>query len=577
MNDKSIFIILIFGFGFYKYQGLIYEQINKPYFHVYGIGLLFIFVILYFFIGHHMERLMNRYHMWKQGIKFESSTQQISYPFIEFDLQNSLDKFYKEKSNLEDTFVGLNAEKKNKEIVRIPDTQRSQHLQVLGMTGTGKTTNIFFPLIYQDALKRRPIIILDAKGEMSFINQLNALLHKAGRSDDFLLFSLSHRNISCTYNPLYVGECDPQIVIDAFFNNFKDENSFYRETAKTIFTNTFFILHSLGKPFTPMDVYTYLTNLTARQAVNKQIKETNETGAIYLTLLNTVISRLIDQYKGWEHVITGFNNYLLTHRDSILNEDDSDIILTDIIRQRKIVYFQLPTNAYPIQSVSIARMVQANLRYISSLVQIGQLPKDIQISVIIDEYASFAEETFVEVLSKARSSGMMVTLSHQSLSDLKAISESFMKRIDENTLNKIYLKQTDPELCELIAKSMGTYSKEEKTFRMVGGNFGNQIHNGESSNRLVNEFHFPPDRIKNLYKHGQGYFVYRGSNSHQCVNLGRFQKIQELPYVKKEKKNKKCGLRLFEKYYLESPKVRIKEKQVLQAGSVSEGRIECDD
>src|SRR3989338_8331938 len=576
MSDKSIFIVLILVLGFYKYQNFIYELINKPYFYLYGIGLLFLSFLLYFFIGYHLEKWMNKLRMLQQGIKFDSTAQKVSYPLLAFDLQESLDKFYKDKSNMENTFVGLSAEQSNKETISIPDTQRSQHLQVLGMTGTGKTTNIFLPLIYQDALKGRPIIILDAKGEISFINQLNAVFHKTGRSDDFLLFSLSHRDKSCTYNPLYVGECDPQIVIDAFFNNFKDENSFYLETAKTIFTNTFFILHSLGKPFTPMDVYTYLTNLTARQAVNKQIKETNETGAIYLTLLNTVISRLIDQYKGWEHVITGFNNYLLSHRDSILNEDDSDIILTDIIRQRKIVYFQLPTNAYPIQSVSIARMVQANLRYISSLVQIGQLPQDIQISVIIDEYASFAEETFVEVLSKARSSGMMVTLSHQSLSDLKAISEPFMKRIDENTLNKIYLRQTDPELCELIAKSMGTYLKEEKTYRMTAGKFGNQIYSGESSNRVVNEFHFPPDKIKNLHKFGQGYFIYRGNNSHCCVNFGRFNNLPEIAYIKKSKKNKVSGLKLFEKYYLESPKVQIKEKQLLKACSTAEGRIECD-
>ncbi len=577
MNDPLIFLVLIVGLGYYNYHDLILQQINNPFFYVFGIGLLFLFSMLYHFIGYHLEKSMNKMRMVKHGIKFDSSAQNVSFPFLTFNLENILDIFYRDGKNSEQTFIGLNAEKSNKETISIPDEQRSQHLQILGMTGTGKTTNIFFPLIYQDALKRRPIIILDAKGEMSFINQLNAVLTNAGRGDDFMLFSLSHKDISCTYNPLYVGECDPQIVIDAFFNNFNDENSFYRETAKTIFTNTFFVLHSLGKPFTPMDVYTYLTNLTARQAVNKQIKQSNETGSIYLTLLNTVISRLIDQYKGWEHVITGFNNYLLSHRDRILNEDDSDIILTDIIRERKIVYFQLPTNAYPIQSVSIARMVQANLRYISSLVQIGQLPKDIQISVIIDEYASFAEETFVEVLSKARSSGMMVTLSHQSLSDLKAISEPFMKRIDENTLNKLYLKQTDPELCELIAKSMGTYAKEEKTFRMVGGKFGNQIHNGESSNRMVNEFHFPPDKVKRLHKYGQGYFVYRGDNSHQCVNFSRFQNIKEIPYIKKIKKNKKGGLRLFEKYYLESPQVKIKEKKVLEDCLINEGIIECDD
>ena len=167
----------------------------------------------------------------------------------------------------------------------------------------------------------------------------------------------------------------------------------------------------------------------------------------------------------------------------VLNDADSDIVLTDAIRQRKIVYFQLPTNAYPIQAVNIARMVQANLRYISSLIQIGKLPKDVLVSVIIDEYGSFAEESFVEVLNKARDSGMMVTIAHQSLSDLTAISDTFMKRIDENTMNKIYLKQTDPVLCELIAKSMGTYTKQEKTYRMTGGRFGNQIYSGESSNQ----------------------------------------------------------------------------------------------
>lgn len=442
-------------------------------------------------------------------------------------------------------------ERNNKREVVIEDIQRSQHLQILGMTGTGKTSGVFLPLVYQDALKRRPIIIIDAKGEMSSINQLNALLSSIGRQDDLLLFSLSHKEQSCTYNPLYVGECDPQIVIDAFFNNFEDDNSFFRETSKTIFTNTFYVLHALGAPFTIMDVYTYLNNETARQYVNNRIK-TGSDGALHLKILDQTIKELCSQYKGWRHAIMGFNNFLLSYRDDLLNEDDSDIILTDVIRQRKIVYFQLPTNAYPVQAVSIARMIQANLRYISSLIQTGKIPKDILLSIMIDEYGSFAEESFVEVLNKARSSGMMVTIAHQSLSDLRNISETFMKLIDENTLNKIYFKQTDPELCELIAKSMGTYQKVEKTFRMVGGNYGNQVHLGETSNKMVNEFYFPPDKIKHLHKYGQGYFIYRGDNSHTCVNFSQFTNIKEIPYCKKSKTNKKEGLRLFENYYLKS-------------------------
>ncbi len=549
--DAVILPLLLIGYFYYKYREYIDEKIHNPYF-LFFIGCLAVLLYLsYVVAGHYMEKLMNKITMWRQGVRADPKEEAISFKFIPFELQSELDSFYADKSNLGHTFLGLDASKSNKAVVSIPDIQRSQHLQVLGMTGTGKTAGIFLPLIYQDALKNRPVIILDAKGELTSIDQLNAMLGQIGRGGDLLLFSLVHKEQSCTYNPLYVGECDPQIIIDSFFNNFKDDNSFYWETAKTIFTNTFYVLHSLERPFTPMDVYAYLTNHACRLEINRQVKPENQKGFLHLKLLNTLIERLTAQYKGWEHVVTGFNNYLLAHRDDILNDDDSDIILTDVIRQRKIVYFQLPTNAYPIQAVSIARMVQANLRYISSLIQIGQIPKDILVSIIIDEYASFAEESFVEVLNKARSSGMMVTIAHQSLSDLKAISETFMKRIDENTLNKIYLKQTDPELCELIAKSMGTYVKEEKTYRMSGGRFGNQIHSGESSNRMVNEFYFPPDKVKNLHKFGQGYFVYRGDRTQKCVNFGCFGEMPERTYSQKSKKDKREGLRLFSKYYIQ--------------------------
>ncbi|MBF0490201.1 MAG: TraM recognition domain-containing protein [Candidatus Omnitrophica bacterium] len=548
-EDLLVILLLVVVF-FHKYAGWVQEKLNSPFFVWSLIVILIVGSVVLYWLGHHVEKLLNRWNMWKLGIRPNEKSKNISFPFIAFSLQSQLSRFFKVSDSQDKTFLGLDAQKQNREFVSIPDAQRSQHLQVLGMTGTGKTAGIFLPLIYQDTLKNRPVIIMDAKGELASINQLNAMLTSIGRADDFLLFSLVHKDKSCTYNPLYVGECDPQIVIDAFFSNFKDDNSFYKETAHTIFTNAFYVLHSLDKPFTVMDVYTYLTNNSCMREINNQVKASNQKGILYLKLLNTHIARLIEQYKGWQHVMTGFNNYLLTHKDDSLNDPDSDIILTDAIRNRKIVYFQLPTNAYPIQAVSIARMVQANLRYISSLIQIGQIPKDILVSIIIDEYASFAEESFVEVLNKARSSGMMVTIAHQSLSDLRAISETFMKRIDENTLNKVYLKQTDPELCELIAKSMGTYLKEENTYRMTGGRFGNQIYSGESSNRIVNEFHFPPDKVKNLHKYGQGYFIYRGDNSQKCVNLGCFADIPQEPYSRKVKKNKKEGLKLFEKYYL---------------------------
>ncbi|MCP4653460.1 MAG: type IV secretion system DNA-binding domain-containing protein [Candidatus Omnitrophica bacterium] len=541
-----ITIALLLGLVYFRFEREIHIALNNQHFWFFAIVSCILGYTIYFIAGHFWEKLKNKVLILRQGLGKFDKKKELNIPFISFNLEKKLIQskdLFKDK-----TFLGLDAETKNKDTVCVDDNQRCHHMQILGMTGTGKTESIFLPLVYQDAIKNRPIIIIDAKGEMSFIQKLNALLKRIGREDDFMLFSLAYKELSCSYNPLYVGECDPQIIVDAFFNNFTDENSFYRNTAKTIFTNAFGVLHSLGKPFTVMDVYTYLTNNQARMSINGKVK--GGEGVLHLKILNEIISTHAKRDESWKQVLAGFYNYLLDHKDPILNVDDPDIVLTDIIKNRKIVYFQLPTNAYPVQAKSIARMIQANLRYISSLIQIGKIEKDILVSVIIDEYASFAEESFVEVLNKARSSGMMVTLSHQSLSDLKNISEPFMKRIDENTLNKIYLKQTDPELCELVAKSFGTYEHIESTLRKAPGKFGNAVSTGETSNRRVKEFYFHPDRVKHLNSPGQGWFIYRGNNSKSCVNFGYFQNVKGGEYKKKEKTNRKKGLRIFEEYYM---------------------------
>ncbi len=548
MKDSDLFVAFLVTFITWKllavFDGLKLTSVTITLL----VGVLVLGGVVLFTIAHYIERALDRLNMWRNGIVPDSKKMPLSYPFKPFCLMEYLQRYYTEGQNSMSTFIGLSAEHPKPREITIPDEQRCQHCQIIGITGSGKSESLFYPLIYQDALKGRPVIILDAKGELEAANRINALMKNIGRDKDFYLFSLTHKDISCSYNPIFAGDCDPQIIIDAFLNNFIEEHTFFRETSKTIFENTYMILYSLGKPFTVMDIYAYLMDEKCRLYVNDLIDKDNETGSKSLMLLNTLLNNLTQQYKGWQHVITGFGNYLLKHKDPIFNDGEGDIVLSDIIRNRKIVYFQLATNAYPLQAVSVARMVQANLRYLSSLIQSGVLSKDILVNVIIDEYGSLAEDSFTEVLNKARSSGMMVTIAHHSISDLAAVSESFMNRVDESTLNKIYLKQSDPKLCESIAKSLGTHTKWAPTYRKIGGRFGNQIHIGESSNRLVNEFNFSPDKIKSLHKYGQGYFVYKGDNTQECVNFGHFRELQKSPYKKKSKPEKQEGINLFEKY-----------------------------
>jgi hypothetical protein len=551
LANEGLPIAIIIAAFYYKYRDNIQEKLHDPFFMFFLISGIVLLVFIYYSVGHQVEKYMNKIKMLRSGINLDEKQKSLSFPFIPFDLQKALNDFYKDGKNRDRTFLGLNAEKQNRETVNIPDIQRTQHLQVLGMIGTGKTSSAFLPLIYQDVLKGRPVIIIDAKGEKSSINQIYGMLHSMGRADDFLLLSLAYKESSCTYNPLYVGECDPQVIIDSFFNNFKDENSFYHQSAKTIFSHTFFILHSLSRPFAVMDVYAYINNDDCKKEIDALVKASgNQEGLLNLKLFDEQITSLNQQFKSWKSIVSGFNNYLKDYKEAILNEADSDIVFTDVIRHGKVVYLQLPTNAYPIQAPGIARIVQSNLRYISSLIQIGQLPKDVLISINIDEYGSFAEESAIEVHNKARSSHMMITIAHQSINDLSRVSDSFRKLMDEHTLNKIYFKDNDPIHCEWLAKSLGTQKKEEKTYRTTAGKFGNQIYTGESSNKMVNEFNFSPDKIKNLHKYGQGYYIYKGDNTQVCVNFGYLPDLPEMPYARKVKKNKNEGLKLFEKYYV---------------------------
>src|SRR5712692_7616138 len=70
---------------------------------------------------------------------------------------------------------------------------------------------------------------------------------------------------------------------------------------------------------------------------------------------------------------------------------------------------------------------------------------------------------------------------------------------------KDILNQDNPELCEKLAKSIGTQQVVEKTFRMQQGALFTSLSTGDASSRLVEAYKLHPNAIKNLARSGQGY------------------------------------------------------------------------
>src|SRR5258708_10633084 len=67
-----------------------------------------------------------------------------------------------------------------------------------------------------------------------------------------------------------------------------------------------------------------------------------------------------------------------------------------------------------------------------------------------------AQKGFTDSVNKLRDANISLLLSHQTFSDLEKVSKEFAKGIWDSTRNKIVLYQNDPEVCDRIAKALGT-------------------------------------------------------------------------------------------------------------------------
>jgi hypothetical protein len=75
----------------------------------------------------------------------------------------------------------------------------------------------------------------------------------------------------------------------------------------------------------------------------------------------------------------------------------------------------------------------------------------------------------------------------------------------DNTRTKDILNQDNPELCERIARSIGTRQESELTVRRKEGPLLTSLATGDASSRLVEAYRLHPNAIKALARCGQGY------------------------------------------------------------------------
>ena len=366
--------------------------------------------------------------------------------------------------------------------VYLPDLVRARHVHILGATGSGKTEAVILNLIGQDVSRGYGAIILDAKGDSAFIQALRRMVPE----DRLRIFDLGSE-ASLSYDPLAAG--NPFEAAQRLFSSLQWSEEYYKSKALSALQRIFQVHHKkLGKNPTLDDLHHYLeTEQNYTSALNDSLYPVKLASKDFAEL-----SGLRDQLRG---LTVG---YLKT----ILSPVGLPGVCLDDARIGKVLYFRLQSLLSPQLVATIGKLVINHLNFIAGTAH-RQESADItefkMLPVYLDEFASFACPEFADLISKARSAGLALHFSHQSIGDLTEVSPGFLSRITDNSATKIVLRINDPDSAEQMSRTFGTVLYQKATQRITNTkDLDTAEVVGEGSQREAHQFRASPDLLKTL-------------------------------------------------------------------------------
>lgn len=364
--------------------------------------------------------------------------------------------------------------------IYLPDSVRSRHVHIIGATGSGKTESVILNFLRQDVLKGLGSIILDAKGDASFLQSLHEWVPK----ERLKVFDLGSDQ-SLTYNPLEVGT--PLEAAQRLFSSLVWSEEYYKSKAfsalQRLFQNHF---EKLGRNPTLQELSGYLETPDSFSVIAQEIgypKKLSERDF-------SELSGLRDQIKT---LCTGYLS-------KILSPLKSEVCLEEAAKGN-VLYFRLQSLMSPQLVSTLGRLVINHLNYMAGTAhrENNGATKAKLIPTYLDEFASFACPEFADLISKARSAGMALHFSHQSVGDLTEVSPGFINRITDNSATKIVLRINDPDSAEFFSRSFGTKLYQKITQRITNAK---EVDSAEvledGTRREAHQFRASPDLLKTL-------------------------------------------------------------------------------
>ncbi|MFN8944349.1 MAG: type IV secretory system conjugative DNA transfer family protein, partial [Pseudobdellovibrionaceae bacterium] len=371
------------------------------------------------------------------------------------------------------------------ETIYLPDQIRTRHVHILGATGSGKTESVILNFLKQDVERGLGSIILDAKGDHSFLNAL----HSWVPSERLRIFDLTDPK-SIGYNPLADGS--PLEAAQRLFSSLTWSEEYYKSKALT----------SLQRIF---QVY---SELNERNPVLFEVSQILESPDSYSSFVNTADfpqALAIKEFQDLSGLRDQVRSLTLGHLKTILSPSVNSGIRISEAELGVVIYFRLQSLMSPQIVSTVGKLVINHLNFLAGTAHRGDgssenitAPRKL-IPVYFDEFATFACPEFADLISKARSAGYALHFSHQSIGDVMEVSIGFLNRITDNAATKIVLRINDPDSAEFLARCFGTKDIQKTTQRITNTkDIDSAEVVGEGTSRDAHQFRVSPDLLKTL-------------------------------------------------------------------------------
>ena len=343
------------------------------------------------------------------------------------------------------------------QLAKIAEKDRATHLYVVGATGTGKTKFLEY-LIKQDIEKGNGFGVIDPHGDL--IEDVKGFLILQYSPDDpeitdkVILIDPTDPNYTVTFNPLerIPGISEAELageLVGALKTIWKDS---WGARMEEMLINSFIALSENNMTLAELPLL--LTDYYFRESIVSKVR--NPVTRQYFKVFNSWTPKMRAFWA--ESTLNKINAFLVDDRIRyILSHPKSSFNMREAIDNQKIVLIKLDKGKLKDSADLLGSLFMAKIQMAafsrSDLPQNKRTP----FYMYIDEFQSFASESFSVILSEARKYGLSLIMAHQTLAQ---IPEELRSLILGNTGIQVYFRLNRYD-SQTLAKEAFEYSGQE--------------------------------------------------------------------------------------------------------------------